>query len=235
MKTKFYLSTFLFALLATGSHAQMAMHYAALNQSVISPNSKANEGFGTFRTMESLSFDEEKKGIAVKVAIEQPVCEGQKGVLALINPSGADWQYNVMDKQGRLIGQGQVGYNRRIGELDPGAYFVQFTMPDGTSALDEFKIREADGMNVSIEPHPNNKYNVGTELTFTGISNGASEFVWDFGDGSPLVYGSTSVKHVFTSPGSFAVKFTANNWDCQKSIVYELSISGPVAFEESEY
>lgn len=235
MKKKFYLSTFLFVLLATGLNAQLAMHYAALNQSVISPDSKSTKGFGTFRTMESLSFDEDKKGLAVKVAIEQPVCEGQKGVLALINPSGAEWQYNVMDKQGRLIGQGQVGYNRRIGELEPGAYFVQFTMPDGTSALDEFKIREADGMKVSIEPHPNNKYNVGTELTFTGISDGANEFVWDFGDGTPLVYGTTSVKHVYATPGNYSVKFTANNWDCQKSNVHELSITGPVAFEEGEY
>ncbi|MEX1188451.1 MAG: PKD domain-containing protein [Bacteroidia bacterium] len=235
MKNKFYLSALLIGIISTSSEAQIAMHYAALNQSVIQRGGEKSEGFGTFRTMESISFDEEKKALAVKVTVEQPVCDGQKGVLGLINPSGADWQYNVMDKQGKLIGKGEVGYNRRIGDLEPGAYFVQFTLPDGTSAMDEFKINQAEGIQVALEAHPDNKYSIGSEVSFIGKSEGASEFVWDFGDGSPLVYGSNNVKHSYSIPGKFEVKFTANNWDCQESESYTISISGPVAFEESEY
>jgi hypothetical protein len=236
MKMKLYLTLTIGILIRVHLHAQQALHYAALSQSLIQNEASASvAGFGIFMTMESMLYDEEKKGLAVTVNIEQPVCEGQKGVLALVNPSGAKWQYKILDKKGAFIGEGAVGYNRRIGDLEPGNYFVHFTLPDGTSAIDEFKIKNAKGLQASLEAHPENKYVTGAELSFTGLSNGASEFAWDFGDGSPLVYGKLSVSHTYNIPGSYTVTFTANNFDCQESSHYEVKISGPVAFDKSEY
>ncbi|MCB0820609.1 MAG: PKD domain-containing protein [Bacteroidetes bacterium] len=236
MIKKLYLTLAISTYFIASGTAQQAIHYAALNQSVIQAESaQSSDGFAVFMTMESMMYDENKKDLAVRVTIEQPVCTGQKGVLALVNPSGANWQYKVMDKKGNFIGEGAVGYNRRIGELAPGAYFVQFTLPDGTSAIDEFKVKEAKGIQVALEAHPENKYVSGGTLSFTGLSDGANEFAWDFGDGSPIVYGKPSVEHTYATPGSYTVKFTANNFDCQDTAEYELKISGPVAFDKSEY
>jgi PKD repeat protein len=236
MKCKFTLTIAIALCSLTYTQAQQALHYAALNQSIIKPEAQSNTpGFGVFMTMESMRYDDSKKDLAIQVTIEQPVCEGQKGVVALINPSGANWQYKVMSKKGDFIGEGAVGYNRRIGDLEPGNYFVQFTLPDGTSAIDEFKVKEAKGIQVALETHPENKYVSGASLSFTGLSNGANEFVWDFGDGSPLVYGNLSVSHTYATPGNYTVQFTANNFDCQETVQKEITISGPVAFDKSEY
>jgi hypothetical protein len=236
MKMKIYLTLAIGILLRMNLNAQQALHYAALSQSLIHNEASASvAGFGIFMTMESMLYDEEKRELAVKVNIEQPVCDGQKGTIAFVNPSGAKWQYKILDKQGTFIGEGAVGYNRKIGELEPGSYFVHFTLPDGTSAIDEFKIKSAKGLQASLEVHPDNKYVSGGELSFTGLSNGANEFAWDFGDGSPMVYGKLSVSHTYHAPGSYLVTFTANNWDCQESFQYEVKISGPVAFDKSEY
>lgn len=235
MKKIFY-STFLiltstpFALLA-----QPALHFAALGQSVIEDHENSQENFGVFRTMESMSFDEDRKSMAVKIDIEQPICEGQAGVLSLINPSGLDWTYKVLSKQGAFVAEGKVGYNRRIGELNPGSFFIQFTLPDGSSAMDEFRVKEAEGLSASLEPHPDNSYVCGNEVVFTGISAGASEFTWDMGDGSRPISGSSTVHHTYAKPGNYEVTFTVNNWDCQEAVKYNVSINGPIAFEEGEY
>lgn len=215
--------------------AQQSMQYAALSQSVIHTEENYSQNFGTFRTMESLAFDEEKSSLAVGVKIIQPVCAGQPGSLALSNPSGAQWSYKIMNKKGGFIGEGAVGYDRKINELKPGVYFVQFTLPDGTSAMDEFTIRQPEGIQVSIEKDHQNKYVASGKLSFIGVSSGANEFVWDFGDNSPLVYGQASVSHVYHKPGKYTVKFTANNWDCQESASVTIEITGPVAFEKTDY
>jgi hypothetical protein len=216
-------------------NAQQSIQYAALSQSVIKTETASVQNFGTFRTMESMAFDEEKSGLAVGVKIIQPICEGQPGSLSLTNPSGAQWTYKVMNKKGGFIGEGAVGYDRKIGELNPGVYFVHFTLPDGTSAIDEFTIHQPEGINVSIEKDHSNKYVSSGKLNFIGVSSGANEFVWDFGDGSPLVYGQASVSHVYHTPGKYTIKYTVNNWDCQKSASEQINITGPVAFEKSEY
>ena len=185
--------------------------------------------------MESLSFDEKTASLAVTVKVIQPICSGQNGSLALVNASGANWTYKVMSKKGSFVGEGAVGYNRKVSELKPDVYLVQFTLPDGTSAIDEFTIRQPEGIKVSIEKNHANKYLPSNELGFVGMSSGANEFVWDFGDGSALVYGQASVKHKYSNPGKYQVKFTANNWDCQESATEEITITGPVAYDKSEY
>jgi PKD repeat protein len=216
-------------------HAQQSIQYAALSQSVVKNEANYAQNFGTFRTMESLAYEEKTASLAVTVKVIQPICSGQKGSLALVNPSGADWTYKVMSKKGSFVGEGAVGYNRKVGELNPDVYLVQFTLPDGTSAIDEFTIRQPEGIKVSIEKNHTNKYLASNELSFVGISSGANEFVWDFGDGSALQYGHASTTHKYSKPGTYHVKFTANNWDCQESAEEEITISGPVAFDKSEY
>jgi hypothetical protein len=215
--------------------AQQSIQYAALSQSVVKNEANYSQSFATFRTMESLAYEEKTASLAVTVKIIQPVCAGQKGSLALVNPSGANWSYKVMSKKGSFVGEGAVGYNRKVGELTPDIYLVQFTLPDGTSAIDEFTIRQPEGINVSIEKNHTNKYVASNELNFVGISSGANEFVWDFGDGSALEYGHTSATHKYLKPGTYLLKFTANNWDCQESTEQEITISGPVAIDKSEY
>lgn len=63
----------------------------------------------------------------------------------------------------------------------------------------------------------------GTMLTFTALSTGASSFEWDFGDGSPIVRGS-SVRHAYRQGGIFRVRMRAitgascNFTDIQKDV-----------------
>ncbi|MEO0403570.1 MAG: PKD domain-containing protein, partial [Bacteroidota bacterium] len=52
---------------------------------------------------------------------------------------------------------------------------------------------------------------LGTQVTFTDNSIEAEELIWDFGDGSPLVYDDPNPVHVYADEGVYTVTLTAIN------------------------
>lgn len=216
------------------SNAQISAKLTALNQSVVAVQGSKEASCGTFRTMESLRYGDGGDARAVQVKIEQPLCEDQQGAVALVNPSGADWKYKVIRREGSLVSEGQVGYNRRIGSLPPGSYLIQFSLPDGTSALDEFSVKPPKGMVASMEFSKGNIYVTGSELQFSATCSNAEEFIWDFGDGTAPIYGNAKASHQFAKPGAYTVSVTANNFDCSSSISKQVIVTGVTVQEDTE-
>ena len=231
-----YLLTFgmLSTLIIGQSYGQQSVKFQALNQSVVSVQHSATISCGTFRTMESLLYSEGGDNRAIQIKIEQPFCEQQLGVLAMINPSGADWKYKILRKEGDLISEGKVGYDRRIGSLKAGNYLINFTLPDGTSTIDEFVVRTPKGVQFNVTLAKTNKYSVGNDIQLSASSDFASEYEWDFGDGSIPELGGGLANHTFNKPGVYNVTVQATNFDCSSSFVKQIKISGPTALEQNE-
>ncbi len=216
------------------SSAQYSPKLAALNQSVVAIQGSKTASCGTFRTMESMKYTDGGDARVVQVKVEQPICDKQQGVLALLNPSGADWKYKVIRKEGTIVSEGLVGYNRRIGSLETGSYLIQFTLPDGTSAVDEFTVIKPNAMMSSIEMSNKNQYLSGNELSFTAISESGAEYIWDFGDGTQPIYGEKQVNHKYSKPGIYSIVLTANNFDCTSIVTKQVIVTGPIAQGDSE-
>jgi len=235
MRKYFYALIALFTSYSTHSiYAQSrSLTESAYTQSVIGISGSPEAACGVFRTMESVrhGFVAGLKGVQVK--INQPVCPGQHGSVSLVNASGESWKYRVIEKNGMLVTEGEVGYNRMIGKLNPGAYMIQFMLADGNSFLDEFSVVAGEGLTASVNTGEKISSTVNTALVLKGTCEGATEFTWDFGDGS-VVYGESSVEHSFKSPGTYTVTMTANNFDCSASVKCQVTISGPVAQSETE-
>lgn len=235
MANKYIVSFGLFSSLFIGqSYGQQSLKFQALNQSVVSVQHSASLSCATFRTMESLLYSDGGDNRAIQVKVEQPFCEQQLGVLAMINPSGADWKYKILRKEGDLISEGKVGYDRRIGSLKVGSYLINFTLPDGTSTIDEFEVKMPKGVQLDVTLAKANKYKVGNDIQLHASSDFASEYEWNFGDGSNSEMGGASVTHTFNKPGVYNVIVLASNFDCSSSFVKEIQISGPTALEHSE-
>lgn len=205
----------------------------AYSQSVIGINGSPEVACGVFRTMESVRHGVVPRLKGVQVKINQPMCPGQFGSVSLVNSSGENWKYRVIEKTGLLMGEGEVGYNRIIGKLNHGSYMIQFTMADGNSFLDEFLIVPGVGLTASINAGEKVSATTTAAIALTGKCEGATEFTWDFGDGA-VVYGESSVEHLFTSPGIYTITMTANNFDCSSSVKCQVTVSGPVAQSEGE-
>ena len=66
----------------------------------------------------------------------------------------------------------------------------------------------------------------GIKVNFTNFSTGSTEYVWDFGDQSPLSVQSNPV-HIFTQKGKFLVSLTAKNGADSSVFIDTVLISGP--------
>jgi hypothetical protein len=226
MKTTFYSLFFFQAFLLSNaiSFAQdTSAKQQAYAQSVSSTSGESESAAGTFRTMESVRYGMLHGYSGVTVKVEQPMCSGHSGTLSLINPSGEAWKYKVIEKNGNLISEGDVGYDRRISKLNAGNYLIQFKLANGISALDEFSIKPGIGLEASILMDNSREEMAGNLISFSGKCDGGSEFIWDFGDGD-IVYGGQSVEHAFAKPGVYTVHFTANNFDCTSQVTTKVSI-----------
>lgn len=227
MRHHFY--TVAFLLLLGGSLAAQTENARthALIQSAIQEKGQSDPNFAVFRTMESVRHGMLPGYKGVDVRVEQPICEGQQGSVYLVNPSGEAWKYKVIDKSGPMVTEGQVGYNRHIPSLNSGSYLIQFQLADGTSVIDEFNIKRGKGLQAEIKQVGNIE---GNKVHLQCEASGATEFTWDFGDGT-TAYTGGEVQHQYKSPGTYTVKVSANNFDCKAESAMQVVIQGPVAVE----
>ena len=225
MKNKYIFTLGMLSSIFIGrSFAQSSIKYQALNQSVVSIQQSGTSSFGTFRTMESLQYSEGGDNRTIQIKIEQPLCDQQLGVLAMINPSGADWKYKILRKEGDLISEGKVGYDRRIGSLKAGSYLVNFTLV----------VRSPKGVQVEIALAKSNQYTIGKDINIQAFSDFATEYFWNFGDGSKPEIGSETATHSYAKPGIYKVTVEATNFDCSSTLVKQIEITGATASTQSE-
>lgn len=233
MKRTFY-SAIIFLFASGIANAQSTnARVNALVASSIQTDKNADPNFAVFRTMESVRHGMLPGYRGVQVRVEQPVCEGQPGSLALVNESGEPWKYKIIDRNGPLIQEGEVGYNRRIGKLNTGSYLIQFTLADGTSVIDEFNVRRGKGLQANIKIEAPVAFS-GKPLKITAEAQGATEYTWDFGDGS-TAYGDASTEHTYKTPGSYTISLVANNFDCKVETSTNIAVAGePAAVDKGE-
>ena len=203
----------------------------ALITSIDATTASKDPNVGVFKTMESIRYGMYPGVKGVQLRLEQPTCSGQTGAIGLVNSSGEAWKYIVMEKAGTVVGEGDVGYNRRIQGMKQGAYLIHFTLANGTSAVDEFTIVEGKEITARLETLNLPSHGVGTSIEFAGSCNGANEFTWDFGDGT-TAFGEAITKHAYQKAGNYTVTFKAANFQCHSTVKQFVTIANPLAQEK---
>ncbi len=67
----------------------------------------------------------------------------------------------------------------------------------------------------------------GYKVNFTNFSNDATEYLWDFNDGSGMTSTSRSPQHIFKSKGDFIVSLTAKKGEVTSLFKDTVTIIGP--------
>lgn len=67
----------------------------------------------------------------------------------------------------------------------------------------------------------------GYKVNFTNFSTNATEFAWDFGDGSNESSNKKSPQHIFKSRGNFLVSLTAKSGSLTSTFTDTVSVVGP--------
>jgi hypothetical protein len=204
----------------------------ALIQSSIPNESNGNVNCGTYQSMEAI-----RKGAipglkGVNVRLDQPVCAEQNGSVFLQNETGEQWTYKLIDRNGPLITEGAMGYNRQIGNLRPGSYLIQFVHSNGTSVIDQFTIREGKKLNLDLSVSSKTMNNINS-VQFTATPMEGMEYEWYFGDGQ-MSFEANTVVHTFNEPGNYMIKCLVSNFDCKAEKTIAITIQGPAVLAEQK-
>lgn len=160
-----------------------------------------------------------QSGATPQILAPNRVCENVALTLLAPNTAAFDslrwWQGNVQEVQNgtaSLLSRDSVYQVPRSG---PGVYtFTLQTFSGGCTGYDESTIEVLPAPQVSFEANPRVTTLNNPEITFTNTSQGATSFIWNFGDpNQPSVdsSGAATVTFTYIRPGRYSVVLFGQN------------------------
>jgi PKD repeat protein len=173
---------------------------------------------------------------AVTVATTAESCVQNDATLTIQSPSNTAWDYQVKNSQNMTVASGnQFTGMVEVPHLSGGNYSINLSNILGSFVTIPVSIAAGSPVSASITAsatsvEANNNY-----VTFSAQVNGATDFTWNFGDGT-IVSGTTNPSHVFTQPGTYEVTFIASNAYCidSKSVTIVVKNSSTLGVSQIE-
>jgi len=160
-----------------------------------------------------------QSGATPQILAPNRVCENVALTLLAVDAAAFDslrwWQGNVQEVQNgtaSLLSRDSV---YQVPPAGPGVYtFTLQTFSGGCTGYDESTIEVLPAPRVSFEANPRVTTLNNPEITFTNTSQGATSFIWNFGDpNQPSVdsSGAATVTFTYIRPGRYSVVLFGQN------------------------
>jgi gliding motility-associated-like protein len=116
--------------------------------------------------------------------------------------------------------------------FDPGKYTVKLTasnsLGEEIEVIKEYIIEVYDYPRAAFQVRPKVVYLPGNPVFTSNLSFGASEFIWDFGDGR--ISKAFEPQHIYEQPGDYTVSLKVKNeYGCADSLVLKNSVKAEAA------
>jgi PKD repeat protein len=165
-----------------------------------------------------------KAPLAVSVTA---ACAGQSsGKMIVNNPNQTAVTVNLKDAQNNTIATTGAFLGERVIEnLTTGAYVLDFAYDNGDNATKAVQV--GTGSIVAPASFVSSSTSVSIEdaiIEFQASAAGATEYVWNFGDGT-TVSNDLNPVHAYMAPGVYTVTFTASNGGCESVATSVVSVS----------
>lgn len=154
-------------------------------------------------------------------------CSGtESGKIIVANPNATPVALEVKNANNEVVATAAafVG-EHEVTNLSAGNYSLNLTYADGGSTTKNAVV-ESNGMTApaSFIASATTVSIADAIIEFQGTAQGASEYIWDFGDGT-IVTGDLNPVHAYTSLGVYTVTFTALNNGCGTTATSTVSVT----------
>ena len=154
-------------------------------------------------------------------------CSGtESGKIIVANPNATPVALEVKNANNEVVATAAafVG-EHEVTNLSAGNYSLKLTYTDGGSTTKNAVV-ESNGMTApaSFIASATTVSIADAIIEFQGTAQGASEYIWDFGDGT-IVTGDLNPVHAYTSLGVYTVTFTALNNGCGSTATSTVSVT----------
>lgn len=173
---------------------------------------------------------------AVTVTTTAESCVQNDATLTIQSPSNTAWNYDVKNAENLTVAMGnQFTGLVEIPHLAGGSYTINMSNNFGSLVTIPVSIASGSPVNAIVTASAttvevNNNY-----VTFNAEVNGATDFTWNFGDGT-IVSGTTNPSHVYTQAGTYEVTFIASNAYCidSKTMTIVVKNANPLSVNQVE-
>lgn len=154
-------------------------------------------------------------------------CAGQaSGKMLMNNPNSSSVVVEVKDNANNVVATTEPFTGEKLIEnLVAGAYIVNFSYANGDAATMATEI--GTGSIFSAPSFIASSESVSIEdaiIEFQATASGATEFEWNFGDGT-TVSNDLNPVHAYMQPGVYTVTFTARNGGCESVQTMNITVS----------
>jgi hypothetical protein len=168
----------------------------------------------------------------LEVMTEDVLCTMTEGLIRIENSSETIWSYEISDTDGQLItAQTAVNGIEEI-SVPAGMYEVTLTHYSGYTVTELHEVSSLPSVTTEILADKT-EVTVGEVVSFSHVSTGAQNYIWNFQDGT-IVQDAGTVTHVYNEPGMYTVELYATNGTCDASSSYQLRVIGELALNAEE-
>lgn len=131
--------------------------------------------------------------------------------------------YSIVDDNGTVVSSG-TNVNGAISatSLAQGTYTLTIDVL-GYQASETITVNALAAVLAAFAPN-SQSVEVGETVSFSNVSTGATNYDWNFGDGT-TASGVANPAHVYAQPGIYTVTLTAANNDCSDAIAIDVEVT----------
>jgi len=148
------------------------------------------------------------------------------GLISVTQPGTANWNYQLKDNTGAVIASGMLNESSPLSvNAQAGTYTLTLIDNNNYTVTKNIVVSGAQDITASFST-PSNTATVQSEISFSSTSQNASNYSWNFGDGT-IISGLANATHSYTTPGTYNVSLTVTNaTGCSSSVSQTITISG---------
>jgi hypothetical protein len=148
-----------------------------------------------------------------------------EGAIELTQPAPTVWStYEVKGTDNNVYATGtNLTGTVTINNLPPQEYVVTVTHQSGYTAQEYITVNPSNPINAAINASATN-VQIDEMVSLTATANNATDYVWNFGDGTTQT-GMSAVVHAYDAAGVYNVTMTANNNTCNDVAVKTINVT----------
>jgi hypothetical protein len=150
------------------------------------------------------------------------------GLINITQPGSANWNYQIRDNNNAnaVIASGMLNQNNPLSiSAQAGNYTLILVDNNNYTVTKSIVVGGTEDITAGFTM-PSATAAVQTEISFTGTSQNANNYSWNFGDGTTIT-GVANPVHTYTTPGIYVVTLRVSNASgCSAAVSQTLTVSG---------
>lgn len=151
-------------------------------------------------------------------------CEAT-GMLNIEQPGNANWNYTVVNSNSTAVATGTLNEASPISlSVTAGNYTLTLTDNNNYTVVKTVTVSGNNATTATLQASAQTVEEL-EAVTFTATTTNATDYIWDFGDGTVISNQSSTINYEYIAPGVYTVSVLASNGYCNATATQTVTVT----------